>query len=102
MCWDGAAYWATLNGRPGDEGLLEEARRLAYNIERFSLPFNLKEPKGELRYEGMEGGEHKVKLEVRGAIIPRSTTIILIRRTTGSPRSIFPIMGTPSVSKRFA
>jgi len=53
--WDGDQFWAMADGKPGDEALVSEARRVITDaFYRFSLPFILDEPGVEVEYQGKE------------------------------------------------
>lgn len=53
--WDGKKFWAVVNGKPGDEKALAEARSAISNDRfRFSLPFELNRKGAEITYEGKE------------------------------------------------
>jgi hypothetical protein len=53
--WDGRAFWALVNGKPGDADQVREARRtIADAYYRFSLPFILDDSKVDMEYTGTE------------------------------------------------
>ncbi len=53
--WDGSGFWALVDGKPGTDDDVSEARRQISNAYfRFSLPFILERELGELTYEGTD------------------------------------------------
>jgi len=53
--WHGHHFWATQDGKPGDEALLTEARRVISDAYyRFSLPFVLAKPDLNPQYHGRD------------------------------------------------
>ncbi len=53
--WDGQQFWAVVDGKPGDEDQLKEAKRLISDaFYRFSLPFVLDDPQAEMEYAGKD------------------------------------------------
>jgi hypothetical protein len=53
--WDGSRFWATLNGKHGDEALQREAKRVIGDaFYRFSLPFILDDPDAEYEHTGRD------------------------------------------------
>ncbi|NNE37725.1 MAG: hypothetical protein HKN08_05415, partial [Gammaproteobacteria bacterium] len=53
--WDGMAFWAMVDGNPGSDDDVSEARRQISNaFFRFSLPILLERDIDELEYEGTD------------------------------------------------
>jgi hypothetical protein len=51
--WDGTEFWATVDGKPGDDDLVNEARRVISDAYfRFSLPFILDDPEQKAEFTG--------------------------------------------------
>jgi hypothetical protein len=53
--WDGTKFWATVDGKPGDHDLVNEARRVISDAYfRFSLPFILDDPEQKAEFTGKD------------------------------------------------
>lgn len=53
--WDGKQFWAVVDGKPGNEDQVKEAKRqISDAFYRFSLPFVLADKGSEISYEGKD------------------------------------------------
>ena len=53
--WDGKEFWATVDGKPGDHDLINEAKRVVSNAYfRFSLPFILSDDEQKPEFIGSD------------------------------------------------